>query len=214
MNLSVLIPARGGSERVAKKNITPFGETNLMEIKVRQMLRLGLPVYVSTECRKIAKVARDAGAQIIMRSPEYAASDMPMNEVYKHIAENFPDKIMLYANCTNPLLQDSDVVDAIFWYQQVLPDSLNSCHRVNQFLWQDGEPLNYDPNDQPRSQDLATVALNFAINIVERNFMSDTGRIVSCEPLLHEIHSVNGMDIDTPEDFLRAETLWRQRYAV
>ena len=213
-NLSVLIPARAGSERVKDKNLRAFAGSSLLRIKISQMKRLGLMVYVSTECKYIARIARKEGASIIWRDPVFADSSTSMREVYRHIARNFPDKIMLYANCTNPLIGDAEVATAIAHYQRIIPDSLNTCHRVNQFLWQDGQPLNYDAWKQPRSQDIRTVALNFAVNIVDRDYLADTGMLVSGDPYLFEIHHESGFDIDTQSDFEYAESLYKKYHAI
>lgn len=213
-NLSVLIPARAGSERVKCKNIRPFAGSSLLRIKIAQMKRLGLIVYVSTECKHIARIARKEGASIIWRNPVFAESSTSMRDVYKYIARNFPDKIMLYANCTNPLIGDAEVATAIAHYQRIKPDSLNSCHRVNEFLWQHEEPLNYDHWNQPRSQDLPTVALNFAVNIVSRDYLADTGMLVSGDPYLFEVNDKSGFDIDTESDFKYAEFLYKKYHDV
>lgn len=55
-----------------------------------------------------------------------------MSDVYKNMAENCDCDVIAYINCTNPLLKDQTIIDAIEVYKQMVAsgkhDSLNSAH--------------------------------------------------------------------------------------
>ena len=88
-------------------------------------------------------------------------------------------------------------------------DSINSAHFVKEFLWRDGKALNYDPLNQPRSQDLLDIlALNFAISIISKDNMIKYKNVIGRNPLLYPIEEEEAVDIDTPFDFKIAEYLY------
>ena len=58
-------------------------------------------------------------------------------------------------------------------------DSVSTTSLVREFLLRDGSPINYDPANQPRSQDLPRIdALNFAINILPRTTMIERKNVL------------------------------------
>lgn len=76
MKLAV-IPARGGSKRIAKKNIRPFCGKPIMAYSILAALESGVfdRVIVSTDCEDIAVVARDYGAEVPFIRPGELADD-------------------------------------------------------------------------------------------------------------------------------------------
>ena len=78
-------------------------------------------------------------------------------------------------------------------------------------MFLDGKALNYDPQNQPRSQDLPNiVALNFAISIISKNEMIKNKNIIGQSPFFYKLDEVQSFDIDTPLDFFVAEKLYEK----
>ena len=69
-----VIPARGGSKRLPKKNILPFAGSPLIchSIRLARSLPIIDRVCVSTDDAETARIAREAGAEIVIRPPELA----------------------------------------------------------------------------------------------------------------------------------------------
>ena len=141
-------------------------------------------------------------------------NEVSMSEVYKNMAENFNGDIVVYANVTNPLLKDSTIEKAIKTYLMKVEDydSLNTAHLIKEFLFKDNMPINYELKQQPRSQDLPDIyALNFAINIIEREKMIKCMNVVGEKPFIWGIDEVEATDIDNPIDFEFSEFLYKKR---
>lgn len=86
MNFAV-IPARGGSKRIPKKNIKPFAGKPLIAYSIEAAKRCGLfeRVIVSTDSEEIAGVAKSLGAETpFMRPPELANDFTSTQAVLKH----------------------------------------------------------------------------------------------------------------------------------
>ena len=214
MKIKALIPARSGSVRVPNKNIRPFAGSTLLELKIKQLLQIPAlhGVVVNSNSDEILAMARKAGAETVKRDEKYATSDVPMNDVYKHLAENIHCDLVLFADCTNPLIKTA-TVEALLATPFGEHDSINTAHLIKENLWKDGKPMNYDPMYHPRSQDLPDIfALNFAASLIERKNMIACRNIVGKKPLLFKISGEEGLDIDNPLDFTMAEYLFQKSY--
>ncbi len=214
-DIAALIAVRGGSKRVPEKNVRKFADSNLLEIKIRQAMTLEniSGVYVSSDDRRMLAMADELAAIPLVRPVYYASDTVPMREVYRHLASEIECEHILYLHVTSPLLEDETLSECVQKYKNLSSkyDSLATVHSVKEYLWQDSNPVNYDPSNHPRSQDLPDIyALNFAANILPRQVMIEKGNIVGnrfCPYYLDEIESV---DIDTEFDFLIAEFLYQK----
>lgn len=213
--IKALIPVRAGSQRVKNKNIRPFANSSLLEIKIKQLLSIKEldGVVVNSESDELLDIAKALGAETYKRDDYYASSTVPINEVYRNIGETTKSDIIVYANATNPLLKNESVSNAInaFINKDQQYDTLNSAHLIKEFMWLDGKPLNYELDSMPKSQNLPNIyALNFALNIFERQYAIDNSSIVGKHPLLLELDEIEATDIDNEIDFEFAEFLYNR----
>lgn len=83
-----IIPARGGSKGIPRKNLKLLEGKPLIVWSIEQVLATrGLTPYVSTEDEEIADVARGAGAQVIERPEELAGDATASEPVIEHAIE-------------------------------------------------------------------------------------------------------------------------------
>src|SRR5688572_1546438 len=187
MNIKALVAVRSGSVRVHNKNIRPFAGTTLMEIKLRQLLKIkGLDgIVVNSNDDEILSIASKYKVETVKRNQKYASNDVTMSEVYVNMAENFDGDIVMYSNVTNPLLESLSIENMIRVYKDGGDfDSVNSVHAIKEFMYLDGKAINYDPEKQPRSQDLPNIqAINFAISLISRDNMIRHKNVVGVKPL-------------------------------
>lgn len=213
MKIKALVAVRSGSQRVQNKNTRPFAGSSLLEIKLNQLLNIKLldGVVVNSNDDLMLEIAKKAGCEVVKRDEYFASNSVSMSEVYKNMAENFSGDIVVYANVTNPLLKDYTIEKAIDTYmiRSEDYDSLNSAHLIKEFMFKDGKPINYNLGKQPRSQDLPDIyALNFALNIIERQKMIECMNVVGKSPLIWGIDEIEATDIDNPIDFEFAEYVY------
>ena len=102
-----MVPVRSGSKRVINKNIRPFGDTNLLQLKLKLLKKLeGLTkIVVSTDCEISADIADTHGASVLWRDKYYAGSKVTNDQHWLHIAETTPGDIVFLAQVTSPLLR-------------------------------------------------------------------------------------------------------------
>ena len=212
--VSALIAVRSGSVRVKNKNIRTFNDSTLLELKIKQLQSVKEinDVVVNSNSDEMLSIAKNLGAKTVKRDDYYASNTISMSSVFEDMAKNMDCENILYANCTNPLVSTNSYSDAIriFLNNTSAYDSLVSCHDIKEFLYLDGKALNYDPMNQPRSQDLPdVVALNFAISIISKSDMIKNKNIIGMNPYFYKLNEVESLDIDTPLDFFIAEKLYQ-----
>ncbi len=111
-----IIPARGMSKGIPRKNLRPFHGKPLIQysIDAARAAELVGDVFVSTEDKEIAGIARDLGAKIIDRPEELAGDDISTFSVIRHAAEvlNFPD-VIVTLQPTSPLRTGRHIDEAV-----------------------------------------------------------------------------------------------------
>lgn len=164
-----IIPARGGSKRIPRKNIKEFIGKPIIVYSIETAIatRLFNEVMVSTDDVEIAEVAKKFGAKVpFMRSAEtasdYATTADVLKEVilkYKELGEEYDNFCCFYA--TAPLVQSKDVAAA---FERLRQNDFTCVYPVVQFgypIWrcldiaEDGTMKRHWPEyENSRSQDL------------------------------------------------------------
>jgi len=209
-----MVPVRAGSTRVPNKNIRPFGDTSLLQLKLRLLKKVDgiTDIVVSTDCEISADIARKHDVKVQWRNKYYAGSKVTNDQHWLHIAQTTPGDIVFFAQVCNPLLRVSSMQNALnSFLSSDAHDSVNSVSSEKKFLWQNGKPLNYDINVTPKSQDLPDiVSLNFGITIIQRQSMMERKNVVGYKPTFFELDKIESLDIDELIDFKIAEVMYRE----
>ena len=164
-----IIPARGGSKRIPRKNIKPFLGKPIIAYSIEAALKSGLfaEVMVSTDDEEIADVAKQYGAKVPFKRSAETANDFAstadvLKEVlakYQELGQEFDNFCCFYA--TAPLVQSKDVVSA---FERLQSSDFTCVYPVVQFsypIWRcldiadDGTMTRHWPEyENSRSQDL------------------------------------------------------------
>ena len=114
-----IIPARGGSKRIPRKNIKAFcGKPMLARaIATAQASKLFEQIIVTTDDDEIADIASQNGANVIQRPTELADDYATTVAVIRHAIQGLEGNICCLYPCT-PLLQPSDLTQSFAHWQQ------------------------------------------------------------------------------------------------
>ena len=155
-DIIAIIPARGGSRRIPRKNLLPLAGQPLVAHSVIHACqsRLVDAVYVSTEDAEIAQVARTYGAQVVLRPPELATDEATSESALLHVLDDrvrrglADPELVVFLQCTSPVRRSDDIDRAIEILSAGGADSLFSACENSWLIWalQDGQPrsVNYD----------------------------------------------------------------------
>jgi CMP-N-acetylneuraminic acid synthetase len=129
-----MIPARGGSKRLEKKNIVSFCGKPLVAYTIEAALKSHFitRTIVSTEDDEIAEISRSYGAEVLKRPDELAKDETPTNDVILHVleklksTERYIPTFLVLLQPTSPLRTTDDIDKAIEQFRQSRNESLIS----------------------------------------------------------------------------------------
>lgn len=219
MKILAIIPARGGSKGIPRKNIKPIAGKPLIAWTIEAALRSRVldKVVVSTDDDEIADVARNWGAQVpFMRPAELAQDDTPGIEPVLHALEQLPgyDAVMLLQP-TSPLRSTEDIDSSIALAQRLGAPSIVSVTEANMhpnwmYRLDDGQRLHPLVDEPPilRRQDLPTVyALNGAIYYSRIDRLKENRSFSVNGTSAYIMPAIRSIDIDELIDWKFAELL-------
>jgi CMP-N,N'-diacetyllegionaminic acid synthase len=115
-----IIPARGGSKGIPRKNIMTLHGKPLIAYTIESAAKSRLidKCVVSTEDDEISEVTRNYGGEVVKRPPELARDDSPSYDAIKQVIDHFKNQgrnfdIIVLLEPTSPLRKDDDLDKAI-----------------------------------------------------------------------------------------------------
>lgn len=220
MSILAVIPARGGSKGIPRKNLVPVAGRPLITWTISAALAAGadLHVMVSTDDEEIAEVSAAAGARVIERPDELAQDETPTEPVVLHAldaatSQGLSPRAVMLLQATSPVRLPGTLDRAVAQFEDTGVDSLVGVVPSTPFIWRvraDGlGQAAYDVANRPRRQDLTPKTMRYR----------ETGSIYLTDPLIYGrehnrlggrigvfvMDEVEGIDIDTAGDLALAE---------
>jgi N-acylneuraminate cytidylyltransferase len=225
-----IIPARGGSKGIPRKNSTLFAGIPLVAhsiIHARQTPSVGR-VVVSTDDTQISTFAKQWGAEVVVRPTELgsdtATSESALLHVLEHFAntENYDPDIVVFLQATSPLRMPGEIQRAIETFIRENADSLLSVGPIHGFVWRvekDGgiHAMGYDPQNRPRRQDAPEDFVeNGSIYIFKPWVLRQLNNRLGGKIVVHRMNALDSFQIDEPGDIELLEGLinFRSRAAI
>lgn len=215
-----LVPMKGHSERVPGKNMRLLDGRPLFHrvVESLQNSRYVTGIVIDTDSREIADDAIKHFDRVsVLDRPESIRGDfVSMNPIIAYDLSQTEGEHFLQTHSTNPLLKTATIDKAIERYFNSL-DTYDSLFAVTRhqarFYRQDGQPVNHNPQEMLRTQDLPPVFEdNSNIYIFSRtSFHANGNRRIGLKPQMFEMDSLEAVDIDEESDFRLAEALSRIR---
>lgn len=218
--VTCFLPCREGSQRVPRKNITPFAGygMGLVELKLTQLDQATEidEVVLSTNDEAILDYAATlnmAKLRVHSREAGLASSATSTDALVAHALALIPDGDILWTHVTSPFVSARHYNDIVRCYREKSAagyDSLMTVTELHSFLWQDGQPLNYDRQQEkwPRTQTLSPVhEINSGAFLAPSDIYRSLGDRIGERPYMHVLDRFVGHDIDWPDDFTLAECM-------
>lgn len=222
MRAIAIIPARGGSRGIKRKNLRSVGGLPLVAHSI--LAALGSShiekVFVSTDDEEIASVAKRHGAEAIMRPAEIsgdtASSESALLQVLEVIEkkEGVLPETLVFLQCTSPLTLSSDIDGLLQSMKEAGADSAFSAVNSHRFLWRPDPAegavgVNHDKRFRPRRQDLGVQwEENGAIYAMKiEGFRQAKHRFFGIT-VAHEMPEIRSLDIDEAHHLVLAEALY------
>ena len=219
-----LLPMKGNSERVPKKNLKNFNGTPLYQIILNKLLESKIidEVIVNTDCPNITEsIQSKYKEQVLVRDrPDSIRGDfVSMNKIIENDLDNSNGDIYIQTHSTNPLLDVSSIDRALNKMLEISNsnDSIFSVTKIQtRFYDINGKAINHNPQELVRTQDLPPIfEENSCFYIFTKNsFKQSGGKRIGLKPLMFEIDKIEAIDIDNIEDFIIAEAVHKSRQSL
>lgn len=213
MKTVAFVPIKLNSERTPGKNIKRFYDgTPLIHFVLKTLRKVkGLDaVYVFCSDERIQDYLID-GIQFLKR-PEYldTAAATPQ-DIIDEFMKRVDAEIYLVSHATSPFVTAAHFEECIRAVQSGGHDSSFTAERMQRLLWTaEGRPLNFDPENIPRTQDLSPIYNEVsAAYVFTRDMYRALRRRIGLNPHITEVTGVECVDIDYPEDFEIADAIYR-----
>lgn len=220
MEVLTIIPARGGSVGVPRKNVRPLGGRPLIAWSIEQARDTPsvTRVVVSTDDPEIARTSKTWGAEIIDRPAEIAGATATSESALMHCLdelrarEGYQPDLVVFLQATSPFRQNHDIEAAVQKLLREDADSLFSCCPSHGFVWRVSEtgpgPLNYDPRNRPRRQDAPVdVVENGSIYVFRPSVLRETGSRLGGKIATHFMRPIDSFQVDEPQDLVIMEAI-------
>lgn len=211
---------KGHSERVPNKNLRKFNGLPLYHAIINVLLKSDYikGIYVNTDSDDIINDINTNFPTVntIKRPKKIQGDHVSMNKIIGYDLSQIRGDYFLQTHSTNPLLKSSTLDKSIEFYNDNLDkyDSLFSVTKwQTRLYWKDGKPVNHNPKELLRTQDLTPVFeenSNFYLFTRQSFEMADNKRI-GLKAAMFEVNKIESIDIDEPEDFQIAEILHKKR---
>lgn len=227
MSCVAIIPARGGSKGIPRKNICAIAGKPLLAYTIEHAKATPAidRVVVSTDAPEIVAVATTYGAEVVWRPSEIsgdrAASELALLHALDALAirDGYRPDLVVMLQATSPLRQAHDVQRAIETMLADGADSLFSACTLHGFVWRrNGTGLasvSYDYRTRRMRQDTPEDLLeNGSIYVTRHDLLRATGNRLGGRIAVYRMDPLDSLQVDEPADLLAVERLLRARRAV
>lgn len=234
MSVSIIVPAKGTSERVPSKNLLDLGGQSLVYSACEKCMQVSNidNVYVDTESQEIIDDLTpliEKGLRVIRRPSNMADNNTSGNDLIV-FEQSMIEKcdLVLHTYATSPFITAETIESCINTFQSkqasylssrdefaprgLIYDSFFTALPVKEYFWSNGKPLNFDLDALPNSQNLDTMWIEtHGLYGITWNALSKLKRRLGSRVLPIQIKEDEALDINTPSDYEKAVRHYEER---
>lgn len=216
MKISLVIPAKGTSQRVTNKNLYEINGISLVERACHKALQCKTisKVYLDTEddgiilnCSKLIP----EGLEIIKRPKELATNYIGANELLIYAIHSIEHcDLILQTFSTSPLISPATIDKCVetFLSSDKNNDSFFTVVKLQEYFWKNNRPMNFATDTLPNSFELEPIFLEtHGLYGIYTNTLLEHKQRVGKNPLLIEIPKIESFDVNDYEDLEIVERL-------
>lgn len=212
MKIAAFATIKLNSERVPHKNIQPIGSKPLCyhildtALQVKQIN----DVYVYCSDEEVTQYIPGL-SKFVKREKWLDGNEIKAKDTYTAFINDVDADIYIAMCTTSPFTQKKTLENALNKVLNEGYDSAFTAKKMQTFAWYQGQPINYDVGNVPRTQDIAPVFVETsAFFIFKKELWTKYGRRIGFNPYIQEVGEIEGVDIDTMEDLKFAQLIANQ----
>lgn len=203
MKVVAFVPIRLNSKRVVGKNLKLLGEKPLLQYILETLVQVPQisEVYVYCSQESILPYLPEK-VKFLKRDESLDGDETLGQEIYDAFTKKVDADVYMLAHTTSPFIKAETVGNALDKVLDEGYDSSFSAQKIQTFTWYKGAPLNYDLKEIPRTQTIEPIFVETsAFYIFRREVWTEKHQRVGDNPYMAVVDTIEGVDIDNPEDF-------------
>lgn len=209
MKTIAIMPIKLNNERLPGKNTMHLGGKPLLQhqLLATRQTELADEIYVYCSDEAVCPYLPE-GIRFLKRSAELDLPTSNFTQIFSAFSNAVPADIYVYVHATAPFITPDTITECIQSVKSGEYDSAFCAVKIRDFLWKDGEPLNFDAANVPRSQDLAPIYRETSgVYVFTKEVFETCHRRIGKKPYIKEVSFKEAVDINNPEDFRLAEAM-------
>ena len=204
-----IMPIKLNNERLPGKNIMNLSGKPLLQHELENLLKVKEidEVYVFCSDEKITDYLPE-GISFLKRPKKLDLPTSNFTQIFEMFLNEVDADIYVYAHATAPFITDNTMKKCVNAVMSEEFDSAFCATKIQDFLWKNGEPLNFDARNIPRSQDIEPIYRETSgVYVFRKEVFEKYKRRIGINPYICELGYKEAIDINTKEDFELAEAL-------
>ena len=209
MRIVAIMPIKLKNERCPGKNTRLLGEKPLLQYELDGLKTTGLCSEINVYCSDDAVVPfLPEGVAFLKRPKELDLPTSNFTQIFSTFMSEKDADIYVYAHATAPFITVETMKQCIESVKSGEYDSAFCAAKLQDYLWQDGQPLNFDATNLPRTQYLKPIYQETSgVYVFTKEVFLQYKRRIGIKPFIKEVTFKEAVDIDNPEDFDLAEVM-------
>ena len=209
MKIVAIMPIKLNNERCPGKNTRILGDKPLLQHELDNLKATKLCDNIVVFCSSEEILPFLPEGVDFVKRPKYL--DLPTSnftQIFEAFEVNHNADIYVYAHATAPYITVETMKQCIEAVKSGEFDSAFCAVKLQEYLWKAGEPLNFDPSNLPRTQDLIPIFQETSgIYVFSKDSFQKYHLRIGNNTFIKEVSFKESIDIDDPEDFKLAEML-------
>lgn len=209
MKIVAIMPIKLKNERCPGKNTRLLGEKPLLQYELDTLKETRLCDSINVFCSDDAVVPfLPENVRFIQRQKELDLPTSNFTQIFTCFMNAIDADIYVYAHATAPFISVETMKTCIEAVKSGEYDSAFCAVKLQDYLWKNGEPLNFDATNLPRTQDLEPIYQETSgVYVFTKEVFQHYKRRIGVKPFIKKVTFREAVDIDTPEDFDLAEIM-------
>ncbi len=209
MKIVSVIPIKMNNERLPGKNTKLLGNKPLIHYIQESLIESGKlnNIYVYCSNPQIQQFILP-GVEYLKRDEKLDLPTSNFSQIFTSFMNDVNADIYVYAHATAPFVTVDTINQCISAVTSGKYDSAFCASKIQDYLWQDNKPMNFDATNLPRSQDIKPIYRETSgVYVFTREVFEKHHRRVGINPYIKNVTFKESVDINNPEDFELAKIM-------
>ena len=214
--ITAIVPVKANSSRLPGKNILPFGDSNLLIHKIKQLKQVDeiTDIVCSSDSDEMLSMAEEAGATPMKRPEKYANESVPFGKFLDYLCDVLPNEHILWACVTSPLVEPylyRKAVDLYFEKIQEGYDYLITLEPKKTFFMDKNGTLNFETGLNHKNSEFLETIYHFknVINLSPNAKIAEWHYNYGPNPYKLMVNKREAADIDDIYDYVCALAMYK-----